>query len=348
MTSALAAFISNRLNEKGIHINKKLRKAVIEELERAIEPPLHEGALQAYGSIVTFLGSSMIKTRVGSKYKGREHRIQTSNSIYRNAADGSRSFFCRYIDADSSDVEVQSLWISDTIDFSSEAALFSLREHAVYRSQQKPVHSKGPILEFVIVQRNRDGDIRLLSDSGILKLTRGIWKKSLYQYAYNLDDVVPKLSPTLVQDPPIDEVYRRMLRLAVHILGAQGIGATLLIESIAGEFDSCKRINSRVSLNLREINLSINEKADQDIIAHLLAHHDGAALFTSEGNLISIKNWISSSFSDEHSLQDIGGTRQLSAITVSRYSTLPVITVSSDGPVRAYHNGRLICDGKIG
>jgi hypothetical protein len=346
MPSALSTFISNRLNEKKIYIPKKLKRAVIEELERAIEPPLHEGALQAYGSIITFLGDSLIRTRVRGKYNSREHRL-SSNNIYLNAADGSRSFFCRYIDASSSEDEVQSLWISDGIDFSSEAALFSLRDYAVYESQQKKVHSKGPILEFIIVQRNREGDVRLLSSSGILKLTRGIWKRSLYQYDYNLDDLVPKLSPSLVQDPPIDDVFRRMLRLSVHILGAQGIGATLLIESHDGEFDSCNNIDSKVSWDLREINLSINNKADQELIAHLLAHHDGAAIFSSTGNLLSVKNWISSAFRDDDSLQDIGGTRQLSAITASRYSTLPVITVSSDGPVRAYYQGKMICDGQI-
>jgi hypothetical protein len=338
---ALSKFINRRLKELGIIVPQQLRDAVIRELSYAIEPPLHEGALPSFGAIITASRKPLVDM-VEEAYRGRECRLDTDD-VMRRAADGVRCFYCHYV-VDGRTVRC-SLWISDVTAFASEVALFSLRDEAVFKSTGHPPHRPNPPNDVMVVQRNSSGEVRLLSCSGILSISQGQWRRRDYQYSLKLEEFCTA-SEKIDADKKIklEKVYRSMARLAVHILGAQKIGATLIVENDPGELSRSDEriIESERSLDVSKVALEITKKTDQTIIAHLLAHNDGAAIFSSDGLLLSVKNWLTAKPSLEDSIQNPGGTRQLSAMCASRHMTLPVITVSSDGPVRAFFQGVLV------
>jgi DNA integrity scanning protein DisA with diadenylate cyclase activity len=345
MASSLSDFIRRRLKEKGIKLVAGLANAVIEELERAIEPPEHEGALQTYGAVIAFQRAGTLMERVGEIYGGEELPLDIG-SDYRNVVDGGRSFFCRYVFDRDCPSESRMIWISGNLYFFSEDSLSSLRERAVLGSQNSHCAARTyhQANELIIVHRNRDGDVRLLCRSGVLKITRGIWKKRLNLEDYKLEEYIKRLNIGLNQRPPLHRVFMHILDVAVHQLGAQGIGATLMVEGRVDEFapSECDLLKSNVSTDVSGMNLVVCKKAHQDVISHLLTHNDGAAIFSSAGKLISIKNWISMRYNNDDALRNRGGTRHLSAILASRRTILPVITISSDGPVKAYHHGNQI------
>lgn len=338
--TALLRFVDQRLKEEKVTVPAALRKAVVEELTWAIEPPLHEGTLQPYGAIITSSHESL-KIRVQDAYQSREHSL-LDHLVLRSSADGVRSFYCRYLPQNGE--ERKSLWISEALAFSSEDALFSLRDEAVFKQPGIPPHKSNPVNDLMIVQRNSFGEVRLLSTSGILLITQGHWSVRKYQYALELEEFVTKSSLVGEGDKEtLERVYRSIARLAVHILGAQGIGATLLVESRESEFkDNREVLNSTRSLDVRGLHLSILTRADQTVIAHILAHNDGAAVFSYGGKLLSVRNWLTASYESADVTSNPGGTRQLSATSASRHTSLPIVTVSSDGPVRAFYRGEMV------
>lgn len=336
--NALSTFIGRRLKELDIVVPSSLREAVIHELSYAIEPPIHEGSLPSFGAVIT-ASRRRIADMVEEAYRGRECHLD-DDSVMRRSADGVRCFYCHYV---SSDRKVRkALWISDVTAFASEAALFSLRDEAVFKSTGHPPHKPNPPDDIMVVQRNSSGEVRLLSCSGILSISQGQWTRRDYQYSLKLEEFCTD-SQRIDADKKVllEKVYRSMARLAVHILGAQRIGATLIVAIEPDELTnaSVKFIESERALDVSKALLSITRKTDQTIIAHLLAHNDGAAIFSADGLLLSVKNWLTAEVQIEDIRQNPGGTRQLSAKSASRHTTLPVVTVSSDGPVRAFFQG---------
>lgn len=335
---ALDRYIGDRLKEMRIAIPAQLRDAVIQELSYAIEPPVHEGSLPSFGAMITATRKSLANI-VEEFYRGRECHLD-NDKVMRRLADGVRSFYCHYVGGDEGNR--RSLWISDVTAFTSEVALFSLRDQAVFKSPGHPPHKPNPPDDIMLVQRSASGEVRLLASSGILSILHGQWTPQEYQYSLKLEEFcVDSDKIDAKKKVSLERVYRSMARLAVHILGAQKIGATLIVENEPGELSRVveKILESEKALDVSQARLTVTTKTDQTIIAHLLAHNDGAAIFSFDGFLLSVNNTLTAKVHPEDIRQNPGGTRQLSAKSASRHTTLPVVTVSSDGPVRAFFQG---------
>ena len=344
--NAICRFVVDRLKELSVQVPKELHAAAVEELAYAIEPPVHEQALQPYGALITSC-SNPFSERIKERYPGREHSLQNDSSM-RHLSDGSRAFFCRYITTDG---EHHTIWRSTGLSFGSEVALFSLRDEAVYGIPRLSPHKyKNPPDEVVIIQRSRTGEITLLSTTSIVKIIEGAWSVRPYQYQLKLEEYCEQLENLSSQHrSQLESVYRSIARTALHILGAQRIGATILVQHPeAVENEDSEYIESDTALKLTQANIKITERADQPVVAHLLAFNDGAAVFSHDGTLLSVGNWLKARIDPEDVRRNPGGTRQLSAKRASRHSRLPIVTISSDGPVRVYFKGEQVLGPKSG
>jgi hypothetical protein len=338
--NAICRFVTERLKELEVQVPRELHRAVIEELAHAIEPPIHEQALQPYGSLITN-SNNRFEERIKERYQGKEHSLHTDAAM-RHLSDGVRTFFCRYI---SKNTETHSLWRSSTLSFGSEVALFSLRDEAVFGIPRlSPHRNKNPPNDVVIVQRSINGDVTLLATSSIVKITEGAWTVRPYQYQLMLEEYCRKIEEvTPSQLTQLENVYRSIARTALHILGARRIGATILVQHPDDKLNEAEDyLEGENALRLSQAKIVITDKADQPVVAHLLSHNDGAAVFAHDGTLVSVGNWLKAKIDLDDFRRNPGGTRQLSAKSASRHSRLPVVTVSSDGPVRAYFQGEQV------
>lgn len=342
MATALQSFILRRLRELKAIVPTQLLQAVVEEMAYAIEPPIHEGLQPSFGAVITN-DLSLLHPGLIEKYRGRTFEL-TSISEMRCIADGVRCFYCRHVSATDSDKSL--VWVSESISFMSEVALFSLRDEAVFGAPRVSPHKqRPPEKDLLLVQRNRSGEVTLLCTSGIISIKDGQWTKRIYQYQLGLEEYCAH-SAVEASDHHSELVrtYRSLARLALHILGARRIGATLIIESSPGKLsvDGLNLIGTDKAIHVNEAGLTLREKGHQTLMAHLLEHNDGAAIFSQRGNLISVRNWLNIQFTEDDIKANPGGTRQLSALVASKKLRLPVITVSSDGPVRAFYKGALV------
>jgi hypothetical protein len=332
--SALQNFIQNKLKEVKAVIPKCLLKAVVEELAHAIDPPVHEGVFPTYGAIIAS-GTEPMRRRLNPDYGMRQFSLDSQDNM-RSMSDGICSFYFRHIIP--APCEKAEVLIIEARSFESEAALFSLRDEAVYvalKVSHNP--SKKPDNDVMIVQRNRSGEVTLLCSSGIIVIRGYQWSQRIYQYDIGLDEICENILGS--KESPTVDVYRSLASLALHILGAKRIGATIIVDG--GEIMSGERsiLQSSQSISVRDADLNVTKKSHQRLIAHILASNDGAALFSSDGLLISVKNWLDVKIGKEDDTP--GGTRQATAREASKKIVLPVITVSADGPVRVFHKGEM-------
>lgn len=71
-----------------------------------------------------------------------------------------------------------------------------------------------------------------------------------------------------------------------------------------------------------------------------MRQHDGCALINQDGYLTHAKVWLRPTGSAGR--MSPGGARQPSALEMSSLIRGVIVTVSADGPVRAYHNGEFV------
>jgi hypothetical protein len=291
--SALHTFIRQKLEELGAVIPPCLLQAVVEELAYAIDTPVHEGFFPPYGAIIAS-GSEPLSRRIHEHYRGRFFSLASHHSM-RQASDGIRSFYCRHIKQTGNTSqkkplqipEDNSVLITETFSFENEVALFSLRDEAVHGIPRISPHTprKKLLNDLMIVQRHKSGEVKLLCSSGIIVILKHQWTQRIYQYDLGLEEMCAEIlgSP---ESRTVD-VYRSLARLALHILGAKRIGATILVDcgKLTSNDQSILQLDKTISVE--NAGLNITEKPHQLLIAHLLASNDGAALFSADGLLIS-------------------------------------------------------------
>jgi DNA integrity scanning protein DisA with diadenylate cyclase activity len=130
-------------------------------------------------------------------------------------------------------------------------------------------------------------------------------------------------------------VLDRLLRFAVHDLGALGIGALFVFGG---------RPNTGVEPRLATPPpLRIDRATDLGPLRHVLAQIDGAAVLDGDGVLRQLGVRLVPSRAAEDAVAPTGGTRRISA---QRYSfddpDAIVVVVSEDGPVTVFRSGRVI------
>lgn len=180
----------------------------------------------------------------------------------------------------------------------------------------------------MIVQRHPGGSVRLVGSFGVAR-----WDGLGWHTQPPVDAWLAPASGVLVDA----DVLGHLLRFAVHDLGAQGVGA-LLIVGPGGAAGNA--LESRLP---PPPPLQIDHPTDLGPLRHVLTQIDGAALFDTDGRLTELGVRLVPSVDAERSIEALGGTRHTSA---RRYShddpSAVVIAVSESGPVTVFSGGEVV------
>jgi len=178
------------------------------------------------------------------------------------------------------------------------------------------------------VQRRGDGQVRVVGSFGVARWDSGEWHLEppfgswLQRAACGLDD-------------DASTCLDRLLRFAVHDLGASGIGS-LLILGASDTADFEERMSAPPPLH-------VDRPSDLGPLRHVLSQVDGAALFRLDGTLEHLGVRLVPSPEAERSVDPLGGTRHTAARRFSADDPAAVvIAVSEGGPVTVFRQGRVI------
>jgi hypothetical protein len=278
---------------------------VLDELDYALRPPRHERRLPTYGSIVLpsvpserWGDITALRTELSATTSRDDHDV-------RRYADGLVSWTVRGPDG------IDALAVFDRA-AGSERDLVVIAE------------ATGGI----IVQRRPDRGVRIAGPFGVAR-----WDGSSWHVEPPFGSWLERASCGLPDDE--SGILDRLLRFAVHDLGAAGIGALFVLGGRQdGGFET--RMATPPTLHL-------DHPTDLGPLRHVLSQVDGAAFVDSAGVLRQLGVRLIPSATSEESIEPLGGTRHTSA---RRYSADDpdsiVIAVSEDGPVTVFRLGRIV------
>jgi hypothetical protein len=186
------------------------------------------------------------------------------------------------------------------------------------------------VLEATIVQRHPSGSVRVVGSFGVLR-----WEGYGWHHEPPISSWVGAVTAGSTSGDP--EVLRALLDFAVHDLGSVGIGALLVYRPDA---DDGPEVEERLPTPPA---LQIRRPFHLAPLRHALAQVDGAAVFDGEGVLRQLGVRLVPSPHAEDNVAALGGTRHTSG---RRYSHddphATVIAVSEDGPVSVLRNGAVL------
>lgn len=278
--------------------------SLVEELDYALRPTVHERRVPSYGAIVEPT-TTLPQWAAGAGFEVSRRRVDDlRDATVRRFADGIASWVVRKRDG------LNNLVVFDR-SVGSERDLTILTE------------ATGG----VIVQRHPAGMVRAAGAFGVLRFEGVDWH----------------LEPPIERWLDLDncrlgsldrKVLDRILRFAVHDVAARHIGALFVI-SPGGEV-----LTSTEERYGRPPEFSIDRPADLAPLYHVLGQVDGAAVFDETGTLTRLGVRLVPSAEAETSVDGYRGTRHTSAL---RYSyddpAATLIVVSEDGPVSVLRAG---------
>ncbi len=283
------------------------RALVVEELDIALHPPVHERRIPSYGALIApetdpddwVQDTELVPTR---------RRVEEFTDVHvRSFADGWSSFAVRREEG-----------LDELIVFDRPAG--SERDLVVLSRAAGAT----------IVQRDEAGVVRLVGPAGVLRHDLAGW-----HHEPRVDSWLAGI-PECTQEGELT-VLGTLLAFAVHDLGARGIGS-LLVQRFTDDPGS----PFETSLPAPPA-LDITRSADLAPLRHALAQTDGATIFDAEGVLQTMGVRLVPSADAEAEVDSIGGMRHTSA---RRYShddpRANVIVVSDDGPVTLFRGGRIV------
>lgn len=279
---------------------------VIEELDYALRPKIHERRIPSFGA---FIGPTV------SSWAWEE---STTLAIERRPI-GDRPTYAarRFADGVSS-------WLIRHNDGSDEWAVFD-----------RPAGSERDLVVLAdafgatVVQRHPSGIVRLAGEFGVYR-----WNGMYWHHEPRIQSWIDAV-PTGPDDDRM--VVAKMLYFAIHDLGANNIGATLIYR--AGT-DGAGAYEARLP---KPPPLKVRRPADLAPLRHVLTQIDGAAVFDQAGALTEIGVRLVPSAQAETGVEGFKGMRHTSA---RRYSfddpDATVIVVSEDGPVTVLRAGQKV------
>ena len=280
---------------------------LIEEIDQALRPPVHERRTSSSGTILEPESDPAAWASETQLDITRTPLGQQPLPAARRFADGLSSWLLRRTDGR-----------NELIVFDRPAG--SERDIAVL------AHA----LDATIVQRHPAGAVRVVGGFGVLR-----WEGLSWHH----EPPVSSWRDALTAGPEHGDpaVLLALLRFAVHDLGSLGIGALLIYRPgpEPGPFVE-ERLPSPPPLKVRQA-------SHLAPIRHALAQVDGAAIFDGEGVLRLLGVRLVPSISSEKMVEALGGTRHTSGRRYSYddpFST--VIAVSDDGPVSVLRNGAVL------
>jgi hypothetical protein len=280
---------------------------LIEEIDHALRPPVHERRTVSSGTILEPKSDPAVWASETQLDITHSPLGQQPLSAARRFADGLSS------------------WILRRTDGRNELIVFDRPA-----GSERDIAVLAHVLDATIVQRHPAGSVRVVGRFGVLR-----WEGLSWHHEPPVSSWRDALTASPEHGDPA--VLLAMLRFAVHDLGSLGIGALLIYRPDAGPGPFVEeRLPSPPSLRIRQA-------SHLAPIRHALAQVDGAAIFDAEGVLRQLGVRLVPSISSEEMVEALGGTRHTSGRRYSYddpFST--VIAVSDDGPISVFRNGAVL------
>lgn len=281
--------------------------ALLEELDYALRPPVHERRIPSYGAILDPSATPESWTRVTELRADRLPTHAFGDAQVRRFADGISSWAVR-----------TGTGVDELVVFDRSAG--SERDLVIVASA-----SGG-----MVVQRHPSGVVRVVGPAGVVRRDLTGW-----HHEPPLESWVDAVPGCTTDGAPT--VLGRLLDFAVHDLGAIGIGALLLFHP-TGDLAIAHEQRLPIPPELR-----IDRPQALAPLRHALAQADGATVFDHTGVLRQMGVRLVPTPAAEAAVRPMGGTRHTSA---RRYSyddpESVVIVVSEDGPVTILRAGERI------
>ena len=308
--SARLRRLAEELEENGLRLggSDAVRRLVMEEIDQALRPPVHERRVASTGTVLE-PNSDPATWSSGTQLDITRAPLGAQPlPAARRFADGLSSWLLRRTDA-----------TSELIVFDRPAG--SERDLGVLAGA----------LGATIVQRHPTGAVRVVGEFGVLR-----WKG----FRWHHEPPVSSWSAAVAAGPAYGDaaVLEALLRFAVHDLGSLGIGALLIYRP---DVEPGPPVEER--LPTPPPPLRIRKASHLAPLRHALGQVDGAAVFDADGVLRQLGVRLVPSALSEETVDALGGTRHTSG---RRYSyddpSATVIAVSEDGPVTVLRNGAVL------
>jgi hypothetical protein len=284
-----------------------LGAVVLEEIDRARRPHVHERRVVSSGAVV---GPS---TDPGGWAAGTQLEI-TRGPLLSTDPDGMRLF-----------ADGLSSWLVRHLEGGDEWMVFDRPS-----GSERDLVVLAEVLGATVVQRHPTGAVRIADRHGVVRWDGLRW--------HHEPPVASWIDTVTACDPSGDvTVMRALLEFAVHDLGSRGIGALLIYRPDGQPGPVVEaRLPSPPPLQIRR-------PTGLAPLRHALAQIDGAAVFDAEGVLRELGVRLVPSAAAEAEVDGFRGMRHTSG---RRYSyddpTATVIVVSEDGPVSVLRRGKVL------
>lgn len=301
--------LAEELAEEGVGfvVPRGVDDPLLEELDHALHPPVHEQRVPTYGALIE-PGVDPDDWHISTQLEvSRRHTSAYGDSQVRRFADGFSAWAVR-----------GPVGLDDFVVFDRSAG--SERDLVVLAA------AAGARL----VQRDEAGIVRVVGPFGVVRSDVSGWHHE------------PPLETWVEEIPGCLEAGERtvlghLLDFAVHDLGARHIGA-LLIMHPDGDLPVVHQQRLPVPPELR-----IQRPHDLAPLRHGLAQFDGATVFDGDGVLRRMGIQLVPSREAEENVAPLRGTKHTSALRYSYDDPYAVvIAISDDGPVTVMREGVVV------
>lgn len=296
--------LGEELAEAGLALDGPRGPLLLEEIDLALRPPLHERRIASSGTIVgPTTDPATWEASTALTITRAETRSQPLEAA-RRFADGLSSWLLR-------DVGSPTEWLVFDRPAGSE------------RDLRVVAQATGA----TVVQRHPGGLVRVVGEEvGVLR-----WDGYRWHHEPPIEQWID-----VVGAGDADGIVRALLEFAVHDLAANGIGA-LLIHRPA---DTGPFVEERLPAPPP---LRIDRPMHLAPLRHALAQVDGAAVFDAGGVLRQLGVRLVPTSEAERSVGGYKGTRHTSGRRYSYDDpTALVVAVSDDGPVSVFRGGEIL------
>jgi len=309
--------LEEELAESGLVLDgpAALQQLVLEEIDHALRPTVHERRVASSGSFVepqsdpaTWSSGSQLDITRGST---GDLPLEAA----RRFADGLSSWLVRRTDGGDE-------WMVFDRSAGSERDLVVLAE----------------VLQATVVQRHPSGSVRVVGGSGVFR-----WDGFRWHHEPPLESWIDVVAAERTATDR--EVLTALLRFAIHDLGSLRVGALLIHRPDATSTPPGAPGPSVESRLPTPPPLQIRRPFHLAPLRHALAQVDGAALFDGDGVLRELGVRLIPSPDAEDLIAGLRGTRHTSGVRYSHDDPqATVIAVSDDGPVSVFRAGAVLGD----
>ena len=301
--------LAEELEESGLGMGgtEAFREMLIDEIDQALRPPVHERRVASSGTILEPMSDP-------ATWAPRTQLDITCTSVGKQPLPAARRF-----------ADGLSSWLLRRTDGTNEWIVFDRPA-----GSERDLVVLADAFEATIVQRHPARSVRVVGTFGVLR-----WEGFNWHREPPIGSWIDVITACSVHGDP--EVLEAMLEFAVHDLGSMGIGALLIYRPDAAPGPAVEeRLPTPPPLQIRR-------PAHLAPLRHALAQVDGAAVFDADGVLRQLGVRLVPSKAAERTVDAMGGTRHTSARRYSYDDPLAtVIAVSEDGPVSLLRNGAVL------